>query len=1477
MPLALILLLLALLAPPARAMTEAEFDTYFVGGPLATSGTREGGCATVIHPRLLCTPAQLEDQIDYAQEAGTLNAVLLARARTFWANNHTPPPPYQGCGTCGDMTQTETATSIVTTLFSPDLSSDATAMAACTTGFGFLVSGRADDPLIPGTAEVLSSFECNWNTSCASTSGMRTIEGATPGLGLYSSTAFIFDLLRDDLNPKRRGAALRALSKARCASLIEDSGGGRWQWTNYKLAPLLAVYGDSADLGFNDAIRDTICSQITYWEDRIIPCMDSLDTIGYQENYYAQRHGARLFLAAMIQTCFPGYDSPILAASAIVGGGQFYRFMCRPDDLTESGAKRVAMERGPDKFNTKGWHPVATLSMHGTFFGDEDSWQMADYLGKNDYHFGPNNTSGITGSWPLLLWHNPHQHTVASLNTLQRYAWSPKWGILAARSGWSDPGSSNTDTRVHHYPLYVQGAGHRNAGHWTMSRGPWNLINDSGLYLTDLEDAYQAWLAQSTSHNTIEIFRSGNNSFSGSSTYYSVDEGAITECEDTPSDPNLDFGWQEDGNATEGLALFGGACNNLGATRAQMQKRGSNLSETIVEGECHYIASDLSLAYSGNRQESVRRAWYYDGDATVVILDQVIAGESVKMVTSALHTINAPMHQAGTIQVLRGGGSVSADSIRVDSDGTTTDTHGGIYRIRGNTLAQSASAAMRSTNGTAAVWAFPVEVRNATANRAGHMLSIGGPNKVGQHWAQSKYPCVPAPFWSGASNATAGTAFEFWQWDADSVLIGWNAAPGSHTSGPACAPPNNRAMSNATISPECGGGIGTRYRGAGTQVSQPPTTTLANNRNNYTGAGEGHGKDVGDWSTYTVVPNPAPGDLCESAVVCVATSSTASKPSVKYTHTGDIYAVAVDTGAGWRVHVVPTATFGARATLIEWANPLTSENATIRVPGLEPSTTYDLEHDGAVAQQLTSDGVGYLSWSHTADGVGSFALRKSNEPAPVPEPDPGASYTLMHDAGYHPRERNLMVAGSGTLLALYWSEGAYGTPIWAQISRDGGSSWLDLEGGQGSATEIVHDAPVFGSGYMAARADAGMSAALDPASNDLWIAYGSQRLNASHVIQAGGLRLSRFAYDSSLDSWELEPEFTHDTSENAGTANDRVGADVALLVSRGSQAFLAWRGPSGGSYAIHSRRVKASTVTSMSSGAVLASADQYPQIIEQPTGTIWLLASVQTALPEDSVRVRTATAGSSAQWGATTRAAGVIGTNGEWCASMGPSGPAWVAYDAPAGTYRLGYWSGSAWIDGGPVQGSLGPTKTHVALTRAGVERIVLTSRYTSGANGIVERAYWSLADGWSPFEIVWPATEGLAYPHVAAVSPTSLVAWAWRTAGDDGFAARSFSIPGPIEPTGACCVSTTCTITTAEACAGTWQGADTACSPNPCVSPPASGACCYPDGTCAVTTEDGCGGTYQGDGTDCDPNPCPAGPPSQSGRRRRVLLAGGQ
>lgn len=92
------------------------------------------------------------------------------------------------------------------------------------------------------------------------------------------------------------------------------------------------------------------------------------------------------------------------------------------------------------------------------------------------------------------------------------------------------------------------------------------------------------------------------------------------------------------------------------------------------------------------------------------------------------------------------------------------------------------------------------------------------------------------------------------------------------------------------------------------------------------------------------------------------------------------------------------------------------------------------------------------------------------------------------------------------------------------------------------------------------------------------------------------------------------------------------------------------------------------------------------------------------------------------------------------------------------------------------------------------------------------------------------------------------------------------FDTPGQVccpheEVPGACCIGQECYILFESQCPpGQWQGPNTDCDPNPCIPPPATGACCI-DGACYPgLTEEDClraGGTYQGDDSGCDPDPC--------------------
>lgn len=77
----------------------------------------------------------------------------------------------------------------------------------------------------------------------------------------------------------------------------------------------------------------------------------------------------------------------------------------------------------------------------------------------------------------------------------------------------------------------------------------------------------------------------------------------------------------------------------------------------------------------------------------------------------------------------------------------------------------------------------------------------------------------------------------------------------------------------------------------------------------------------------------------------------------------------------------------------------------------------------------------------------------------------------------------------------------------------------------------------------------------------------------------------------------------------------------------------------------------------------------------------------------------------------------------------------------------------------------------------------------------------------------------------------------------------------------GACCNASlgTCSLQTSAGCGGSYQGDNTACTPNPCPQP--TGACCLPLGTCEIRAANNCSGsgfTFRGASTVCANANCP-------------------
>jgi hypothetical protein len=77
-------------------------------------------------------------------------------------------------------------------------------------------------------------------------------------------------------------------------------------------------------------------------------------------------------------------------------------------------------------------------------------------------------------------------------------------------------------------------------------------------------------------------------------------------------------------------------------------------------------------------------------------------------------------------------------------------------------------------------------------------------------------------------------------------------------------------------------------------------------------------------------------------------------------------------------------------------------------------------------------------------------------------------------------------------------------------------------------------------------------------------------------------------------------------------------------------------------------------------------------------------------------------------------------------------------------------------------------------------------------------------------------------------------------------------------DPTGGCCIETSCSVTTESGCTGTYLGDDTDCSDDPCAPDPTGGCCVSVN--CVIYTLAECnaaGGNYLGDNSNCSGSPC--------------------
>lgn len=1298
------------------------------------------------------------------------------------------------------------------------------------------------------------------SSSCQGAGGpCGTGEGS--GFGRSSHYAILFNWFKSSLDPTARRNIALQLAEARRPDwrptdahgiqLCADTHCEPWRVTFTRLSFELAAYGETGDATIDAELLADIELQRDIF-NAIIPCLNRIAENGEWGQYSFVRMANFLATYEMLKT-MTDYAGAADDALVLSNGWRSLMNRMRPEMMLSPKARYYpSLDAHMDKWNVDGFDVITLASYFGCASPHPNAYarNLAKYCRDNRIGYGPQ-TEAV--GWPLLWLDTTDPGT--DWTTAPKSTFNSAMGWYFGRQAW-ELRTDKASTAVRFNAFFTTNAfnNHAAAGHYSVMRGSANGIKQSGWRDFDWGLIYYNWYTQAWAYDTYVIHSSTDaNETRGSAELGCTAFGQTGQC-DTKS---AAVTWYNYGAQSEGDEVAGGQdlpeCDYTppGESRARPWKRGTQKRE-LDTPEFYYASVTNDLGQPAAKQAGSARAllWcklpQYLGQGFGLSWDRNQLKPGVDRHSAFHHTINAP-HLDGdiTFGIVGGGGYVNPDSIPCDWDGPlgnpSLDLHGGVYR---------------STN-TTAIWYDDLTSRFATfvlyahdaAGNTPRVQVIGGPNMIGEHGKQSTAPCYNGSY---RTLATGGHSYEWfhdgrnWPNGSYDLVAGNNCANAGWT----CA--NGQQITRCLDSDN--------YSTDQTNANSRPYP-------------DGEGADACFWSfdvgfgpvTYTTQTQAdvicgwwtGPNTVAPDDIPRPLSTVTADQVAFAYKPVGS------DTMS---VIVVPQPERSTTFSGCTYTNPVFGStetgSQTHTILAMAESRNWAIVADGVSLGTAMSDTSGTLAYSIPATAE-EITIRAGNIVYPPPTPPPGpVPYTLANTVLYHPRERTLLQAGGGTLLLLYYGEGAYGAPIWAQLSRDDGQTWRDLDGAIDSATELVVDDEVAGPNHYTPRGDYGFSAAIDPTSNDLWVVTPAVRMNGSHTEFASLVRAKLYAWTGT--TWSTSSSYTYNGSEVALASKPR---DCVALVSAAHQLFAAWTGPSGANWSIQSVRIKSGTATALSAGAALASSSQSAQLLEYPRGTVWLLASVRSAATDDSIRVRTATDGGSAQWGATSRIAfAPQGTLGHWGACVGPSGPWLAARDAGLARYRYAYWTGSGWTTGlAPIEPTAG---TEPSVTAAGATRVVLTSRYSTS----VLRAYWSLSDGWSAWEDVATLT-GLSYSHVVSLRPTDLLAVSARTGG---FTATPFSLPAESEPTGACCAGACSVLTYAECVdlGGAWQGPDVPCSPDPCISPPEVGACCYPDGSCVVTAETGCGGVYQGDRTECSPNPCPSGPPSLAGRRRKVILA---
>ncbi len=503
-------------------------------------------------------------------------------------------------------------------------------------------------------------------------------EGSGPAR--ISSCVLAYDWLYNDMTQSQRDHVAQKFV-ATVENDVPDGNRYAWLPDDDYWHYALAIYGDGVA---DEAAAAGLQVSYDQYLNRFVPALDETGTYGAIDGYGGKR---TMLMFTMAEGFYTGLGEDWRNQSSFVrNSGDFWMHRQRGDRN---------ISRNPGKWNMAN----TSLPIYFSYFASRFNnpyWQANANYWVND-----------TGSWgrldayQLVLWYDPNLPADSTPDTLSYYCTGA--GHVLMRDSWDmSAGSTAIHAGFFNGPDLVQSY---TQNHFLIARGGDNLLIDSGLRTSDIDDHYYPYYVRAIAHNTVMI-DDPNESLGDYLNH-------IGQRHDIPNE-----GDQQESDHDEGLLHWPNADGTYGYRGEITMFRDT--------GDYVYVRGDATAAYAETKASKVVREFIYLRPDIFVIRDKVTRTNPTFKTKAVFHMIDRPQVD---------------DPLTVVEGALAT---GGIFE---STTAREALVTRGSSQ---------AQILFLLPNQAGGTLRIvGGGNASGQPWKQNWEPSFPLTY-------DPSTSYEFW-------------------------------------------------------------------------------------------------------------------------------------------------------------------------------------------------------------------------------------------------------------------------------------------------------------------------------------------------------------------------------------------------------------------------------------------------------------------------------------------------------------------------------------------------------------------------------------------------------------------------------------------------------------------------------------------------------------------------------------------